>query len=84
MGPGSNVKKLFCPQFTNFRNKLECLSLASFYSRPYCLQVKTEPISVEHLSGTPLLGWLLVLSANIRLGWKGLTKKNPLAYYKHS
>jgi hypothetical protein len=26
---GPNVIKLFCPQFTDFRNKLECLFLAS-------------------------------------------------------
>jgi len=30
MIPGTNVIKLFCPLFTNFRNKLYCLSLASF------------------------------------------------------
>jgi hypothetical protein len=28
--PGGNVIKLFCPLFTDFRNKLECLSLGSF------------------------------------------------------
>ncbi len=28
-GPGANVIKLLCPKFTNFRNKLEYLSLAS-------------------------------------------------------
>jgi hypothetical protein len=27
--PGGNFLKLFCPSFTKFRNKLECLSLAS-------------------------------------------------------
>ncbi len=27
--PGANVIKLFCPQFNNFRNKLDCLPLAS-------------------------------------------------------
>ncbi len=30
--PGDNVIKLFCPQFKNFCNKLECLFLASFSS----------------------------------------------------
>ncbi len=30
--PGPNVIKLFCPLFTSFHNKLECLSLASFYN----------------------------------------------------
>jgi hypothetical protein len=28
--PGVNVIKLFCPQFTNFCSKLECLSSARF------------------------------------------------------
>jgi hypothetical protein len=30
--PAENVVKRFCPSFTNFRNKLECLCLASFSS----------------------------------------------------
>jgi len=30
--PGANVIKLFCLLFTDFHNKLECLSLASFSS----------------------------------------------------
>jgi hypothetical protein len=46
--------------------------------------VRPEPITVEHLSGTLLLGRLLTLSTNLRLGWKGLTGTNTLAYYKHS
>jgi hypothetical protein len=45
---------------------------------------RTEPISVEPLSDTPLLGRLLALSEMIRLGWKDLTRTNTLAYYKHS
>jgi hypothetical protein len=32
LGPGANALKHFCPKFTNFRNKLKCLSLASFSS----------------------------------------------------
>jgi hypothetical protein len=38
----------------------------------------------EALSGAPLWGRLLALFANIRLDWKGLARKNTLAYYKHS
>ncbi len=30
--PGANVIKLFCLRFTNFRSKLECLSLVCFSS----------------------------------------------------
>jgi hypothetical protein len=29
---GVNIIKLFCPSFTNFSNKLECLSLVSLSS----------------------------------------------------
>jgi hypothetical protein len=34
----------------------------------------------DHLSGAPLLGRLLALPTNIRLGWKGLPVENALAY----
>ncbi len=34
--------------------------------------------------GAPLLGRLLSLPTNIRLGWKGLSKTSTLADYKHS
>jgi hypothetical protein len=44
---------------------------------------RTEPISVEPLSDTPLLGRLLALSEEIRPDWKGLTRTNTLAYYEH-
>ncbi len=33
--------------------------------------------------GVPLFGKLLVITTNIRLGWKGLSGINPLAYFKH-
>jgi len=38
---------------------------------------------VKQISGEPLKGWLLALSTNIRLGWKGLPGSNIPAYYKH-
>ncbi len=38
----------------------------------------------EALAGAPLLGRLLDLPANIRLGWKGLPGTNALAYYEKS
>ncbi len=44
------------------------------------LWVRLRPISEEHLSSTRLLGKLLVLYTNIRLGWKGLTETSTLAY----
>ncbi len=41
---------------------------------------KADPYSSEYLSGAPLLGKLLALPTNIRLGWKGLpgTKTSSL------
>jgi hypothetical protein len=72
--------KQFRPSFTNVHNKLEYLALASFSSLVQCLRVSPDPILVEHHSGTPLLGRLLALSANIRLGWHGLSGTNILAH----
>ena len=37
---------------------------------------------MKHLSDAPLLGRLLALPTNNRLGWKGLIGVNTLAYYK--
>jgi hypothetical protein len=54
----------------------------SVSSLVYSLRVRPEPISVEHLSGTPLFNRLMAVSANIRQGWKGLPGTNTLAYYK--
>ncbi len=60
-----------------------------FSDRPYraslVLESKArEPTQVKHLSGAPLLGIILTLPTNIRLGCKGLLVTNTLAYYKHS
>jgi len=52
--PGTNVIKLLTALFTNVRNKLKCLSLASLSSLVYCLLVKQEPTLLKHFSGTPL------------------------------
>ena len=41
---------------------------------------------MKHLSGAPLRGLygkLLASPINIRLGWKGLSETNTLAYYKY-
>ncbi len=40
--------------------------------------------AVVNLSGSPHLGRLLALPANIRLGMKGLPGTNALAFYKNS
>jgi hypothetical protein len=45
--------------------------------------VRPELITVDHLSGTPRKA-PVTLSTNLRLGWKGLSGTNTLAYYKHS
>jgi hypothetical protein len=39
---------------------------------------------MKHLSGAPLLDWLLALLTNNRLGWKGLPGTSAIAYYEKS
>ncbi len=83
--PVAHVMKLFCPKFTNVRNKLECLFLTSLSSLVYCLRVWPGGYPrVEHVRGTLLKGRLLTLTTNTRLGWKGMPGINTLAYYEHS
>ncbi len=64
-------------------DKVECLSLASLFGLIKCLQVTLELTRVKHLSGVTLYNRLLSLHANIRLGQKGLSRLNILAYYEH-
>jgi hypothetical protein len=46
--------------------------------------LQVRPVLTQvYLTGAPLLGKLLALPKNIRLGWKGLSGTNTLAYYKH-
>ncbi len=71
---GANVLKLFTAVVTNFRNKLERFSLASFFSLVQCLCIRS------YLKGASL-GQAPALRANIRQGWKGLPGTNTLAYY---
>jgi hypothetical protein len=48
--PRANVIKLFPPKFTNFRNKLECLSVASFSSQVKWLggKARSRPLRWAH------------------------------------
>jgi hypothetical protein len=69
--------------FANFCNKLEYLSLASVSSIVDCLLVKMEPILLNNLSDAPLLGKLLALPTNNRLGCRGLPGVKALAYYEN-
>jgi len=39
---------------------------------------------MKHNLGVPVLGRLLALLTNIRLGWKGLPGTSSLAYWGHS
>jgi len=41
--------KFFIAVMYGFRNKLECLSLASLSSLVWCLRVMPEPTQVKHL-----------------------------------
>ncbi len=69
-------KTFLHPQFTNVRNKLECLSLASLSSLTSNLFLRwLEPTQVEHLKKFPSMA----SPTNIRLGWKGLLEINTLA-----
>jgi hypothetical protein len=52
--------------------------------QPSLILVRLEPSQIQNLSGAPLQGKLLALSANIRLVWKGLLETNTLAYYEES
>ncbi len=48
------------------------------------LKERPEFTHVKYHSNAPLLGGLLVLSANIGIDYKGLSGTNALAYYKYS
>jgi hypothetical protein len=58
------------------------MSLASLSSLVYFLQVSSEPTRVKHLQmlHSKVGSWL---HTNIRLGWKGLSGSNTLAYYEN-
>jgi hypothetical protein len=66
--------------------------LAGLYSlvlylwvRPEFTRVKQNSVAnVIKLSSAKLLGRLLALPTNIRLGWKGVPGTNALAYYEKS
>jgi hypothetical protein len=59
----------------NVHNKLGCLSHVSLYSLVKYLQVRLYP---NPSARAPLLGRLLALPTNTRLGWKGLHGTNTL------
>jgi len=60
LGPMSDL----WPQFTNFPNKLECLSMEPL-QHSINFVGKLEPSRVEHLNGANLYGIILVLPTNI-------------------
>ncbi len=79
--PGANViKLLFARNFSDFRNKVECLSLESFFQPS--LMFVGEARSLPY-NGAPesFIVQAPALPANIRLGWKILPGTNTLAYY---
>jgi len=57
---------------------LEGFHLVTLSSRVLEFEGKARANQLEHLSDASFLGKLLVLSANVRLGWK------VIARYKHS
>ena len=44
------------------------------------MRARPEQTYLEHLSDASFLGKLLVLTANVRLGWKGFLGINALVY----
>jgi hypothetical protein len=68
----------------NFRNKLECLSLAGLSKLAYCLQVRPGAYPrLEHLKGTAGLKakHSLCFLSNIRLFRLEILGSNTLAYF---
>ncbi len=51
---------------------------------PFSFTVRPELTRVKYLSSAPLLGWLLALLTNIKLGLKGQPRTNNLAFYENS
>jgi hypothetical protein len=64
----------------NILNKLECLSLRGISILVKGLWVSQEPTQRYSILG---LRKHLALLANIRVGQRGLSGKNTLAYYEH-
>ncbi len=81
--PWTYIIKLFTVVIMKFQNKLECLSLTSFFqfsliflgkarAYPSEARVKPEPTQVKHLSFVPENGRLFALLTSIELVWKSL------------
>ncbi len=72
--PGDNVITHLSLSLTLVWNKLECLTLVSFFRLAY-LRLRQKPNLVDHLKGR-----LLALSANTRLDWKNISRTNTFVY----
>jgi hypothetical protein len=48
------------------------------------LPVRRKPTKLKQLLGAPFKGKLLASPVNIRLGWKGFSRTNTLAYFRKS
>jgi hypothetical protein len=80
--PGANFINLF----TDISYEFSYYARAFVPGKPFQTSVMLGKAyaRVEHLKGTPLLGRLMALPTNTRLGWKGLPGTNALAYYEKS
>jgi hypothetical protein len=67
---GVNLTKLFSTNEDLISNKLECLSLASLYTLLYVCERELSLPEWSKLSDVSLLGRLLALLGNIKLGGK--------------
>jgi hypothetical protein len=65
----------------SFHNKLECLSMTSFYRLVYCLWARAGANPIERIR---FFNRVTSSHTDIRLGWKGLQVTNTLTYYEHS
>jgi hypothetical protein len=76
---GLYYKTFLRPEFTDFRNKLERLSLASL--KPFQSNPMFAGKAREYPSEASFRAPLLASLTNVKLGWKGLQETNTLAYY---
>ncbi len=65
-------------------NRLEGLPLNTLSSQVFKFESKARANPMEVLSDASFLVKLLVLPANVRLGWKGLPGTNTLAFYENT
>ncbi len=77
-----NVVKLFTPVIYTFLSKARVLVPCKPFQPSLILRIRLEPTLMKNLLGAPFQDKLLALPRNIRIGWRGLSRTNTLAYCK--